>query len=540
MTSVALLGLLFLLVVGGGVALVVRAVRRPGREDDTGGLDLIPYFLLALAVGATGFALAALARASLTPDRLIGRPTAEIAGALAGLVVAGPIAFLLWRRQARRRRAFPETPGWPVYLAIVELVFLTAFFIAVGQVAEMLEGSEDAFDWTDLLVYGGIVVFHWWAERKERPAGDIGELPRLVGSGVALIALTIGLVGVLDWLFSLAYDGLWGLAEVPSPELPLALTVAAAPVWAWRWLPAWEEETNLLRNFYVGFVAALTLTMTIGAGVTMIATLLTSLLGQAGSATEHFRYYPIALALLIVGGTLWWHHRRRMGEGRAGGRRGYEYTMAATGLATLVGSATALVDTVFTPALAGTNSGAPLIALGCTVIASGWVWLTFWRKAQAAPREEETRAVPRRFYLIGMAIILGLTAAGALIAVLVVVFRALLGEVEAGSDILRVPVTLTLTSGLATWHLFTQIRADGSMLKRSPVEPFTVTVVCSHPGILSTMFPKEATVRVLYRGDDAGVVNDEMASAIISAVGGISSLVWVDEGGFRVAAARES
>jgi hypothetical protein len=214
--------------------------------------------------------------------------------------------------------------------------------------------------------------------------------------------------------------------------------------------------------------------------------------------------------------------------------------MAATGLGALVGSTTALVDTAFTPTLTGTNSGSPLIVLGCAVIAAGWVWLSFWRKAQAAPRGEEVRALPRRFYLIGMAIILGLTAAGSLIAVLVVVFRALLGEIEADAASLRVPVTLTLTAGLATWHLFDQIRADGVGLKTTGSKPFDVTVICSHPGPLATLFPDEARVRVIYRGDGAGTIDEEMATAIVAAIDGRSSLVWVDEDGFRLAAARES
>ncbi|MGH3668175.1 MAG: hypothetical protein ACRDU7_07790, partial [Acidimicrobiia bacterium] len=98
--SVAVLAVLvFVVVVGGVVAVVVRAVRGREKREEEGGLDLIPYLILALAVVAAGFALAALARASLTPDRIIGRPTGELAGALAALVVAAPITYLLWRRQ---------------------------------------------------------------------------------------------------------------------------------------------------------------------------------------------------------------------------------------------------------------------------------------------------------------------------------------------------------------------------------------------------------------------------------------------------------
>ena len=388
--------LVFVVVVGGIIALIVRAVRPRQKQDEEGGLDLIPHLILALAVVAAGFALGALARASLTPDRLIGRPTGELAGALAALVVATPIAYILWRRQARRRKTFPATPGWPVYLAIIELVFLIAFLAAVDQLAEFLAGDVDQADWTDLLIYGGIVVFHWWAERRERPRGEIADLPRLVGSGVALVAMTIGLIGTLEWLFSVAYDALWGLGDIADPAVPIVLAVAGAAIWAWRWLPAWEGDPTVLRNFYLGFVTAFSLTMAIAAGVTMIATLLTFVLGEGGPGAGHFDVFPLALAFAAVGAGLWYHHSHRLGPGRSGGRRGDEYAMAATGLGALVGTATALVDAAFTPALVGADSGSELIALGCAVIAAGWVWLTFWRKAQAAPRAEEVKALPRR------------------------------------------------------------------------------------------------------------------------------------------------
>ncbi|HEX2405135.1 MAG TPA: DUF5671 domain-containing protein, partial [Acidimicrobiia bacterium] len=442
-------------------------------------------------------------------------------------------------RQARRRRSFPQTPGWPVYLAIIELVFLIAFLAAVGQVASFLGGDGDRAAWTDLLIFGGIVVFHWWAERRERPMGDIGDLPRLVGSGVALVAMTAGLIGTLEWLFSIAYDAMWGLKDIPDPSVAVALALVAGPIWAWRWLPAWHEEPTFLRNFYVGFVTAFSLTMAVGAAVAMVATLLSFVFGEGGPARDHFDGFPLAMAFFIAGAGLWYHHSHRLGPGRTGARRGYEYAMAAAGLGALVASTTALVEAAFTPTLAGTNSSTTLITIACAVIASGWVWLTFWRKAQAAPRAEEARALSRRVYLIGMAIVLGLTAAGALIAVLVVVFRAVLGEIEAGAGSLRVPVTLTLTAGLATWHLFDQIRADGAGRERAVSRPFAVTVICSHPGTLATRFPEEATVRVLYRGDDVGMIDDEMAASIVAAVDGRSSLVWVDGDGFRLAAARE-
>jgi hypothetical protein len=540
--SIALVGVLFLLVIVGLVVIGVRAWSKRAQADDQNGVDIIPYLLLALAVGTAGFTLAALARASLTADQLAGRPTGEIAGSLAGLVVSAPIAFLLWRRQARRRKTQAEAAGWPIYLALIELTFLTAFFIAVGDLAQVLFEEETGADWTDLVVYGGIVAFHWWAGRSEPGRGDAGELPRLVGSGVSLVALGVGLIGTLAWVLSQAYDSFGDPADLVDPAMPLALLVVAGPIWAYRWLSAWAEEPGPLRNFYLGLATTVTLTMSIGAVVAIIASSLTFLFGDPGPAREHFSQFPLALAVLIGAGALWLHHVRRLGPGRSRARRGYEYAMSAIGLGSLVGSSVALVDAAFTPTLAGTDSAGTLLTLGTVVIASGWVWLHFWRKAQsalAAAEVEEASALPRRFYLVGMAIVLGLTAAGALIAVLVIVFRAFLGEVETTAGSLRVPITLTVVSGLATWHLVDQLRDDGTRRVDALVKPFTVTVVCSHAGNLWEMFPKEAKLRVLYRNDAAGVVDEEMASAIASAVDGASSLVWVDQDGFRVAPARQ-
>jgi hypothetical protein len=361
-----------------------------------------------------------------------------------------------------------------------------------------------------------------------------------MGSAVSTVALVVGAIGTLSWLFSEAYESLGGAVTVPpEPAIPLALTLAAAPIWAWRWLPAWKEESTAFRNLYLSFLSALSFLIATGAVVTIIAVLLSFLFGQGGPAETQFDTYPTALSFALAGGALWVHHRRRIGVARSGALRGYQYGMTAAGLAALIGFTVALVDLVFARRLAGGDTGEDLIFLGCSVVAAGLVWQWFWRRVQEAPRETEVRALQRRMYLLGMAVITGLTAAGALIASLVVVFRAVLGEGGDMSESLRIPLTLTLVSGLAAWHLYTHVRTDGAALRRTEAKPFSVTIICSHPGPISTLFPKEATVRVLYRADEVGVIDETMAQAIVSEVGGRPSLVWVDDGGFRLAAAKE-
>ncbi len=68
--------------------------------------------------------------------------------------------------------------------------------------------------------------------------------------------------------------------------------------------------------------------------------------------------------------------------------------------------------------------------------------------------------------------------------------------------------------------------------------PFSVTVICSHPGPLATALPKEARLRVHYRTDGLGVIDDAMAAQIVEAVAGRPSYVWVDQDGFRTAPIR--
>jgi hypothetical protein len=63
-------------------------------------------------------------------------------------------------------------------------------------------------------------------------------------------------------------------------------------------------------------------------------------------------------------------------------------------------------------------------------------------------------------------------------------------------------------------------------------------VICSHPGPLATVFPREAKLRVLYRSDEIGNVDEDMAQRIVATVDGRPSIVWVDEDGFRVAPVR--
>jgi hypothetical protein len=267
-------------------------------------------------------------------------------------------------------------------------------------------------------------------------------------------------------------------------------------------------------------------------------TLVYLLTDEGLQAAAHFEFLPIDLAVGIVAWLVWAHHRRLLGKERTDPVRSHEYSMAGLALAAGVGAITTLVSAVFANAAFVGSTGTVAITAGVTLLVAFLTWMRYWGRAQTAPRENEATTAPRRFYLLGLGVVMALVGAGSLIATLVLVFQAVL-DVQGLDDSLVPVVTLAVTAGAASWHLLRTYGADRE-LTASPevVTPFDVTVICAHPGMLAAKFPKQARIRVLYRSDGQGVVTDDMADSIVAAVDAQSSLVWVDDTGFRVAPAR--
>jgi hypothetical protein len=534
----AVFGLLvLLLIVIGGIALVRRLTA--GRADrESGQADLIPYGLLVLAVIAGGFALAQLGRAAFPGDSFVFDARQQVATSLATLVVAVPLAVYLWQRQARRRLARPASPGWTLYLTVINAVFITSLVVSAFQVLDWLLGEAPAPTWTDVIVFGGIVVAHELAARVTPPRSDAADLPRVVGSAAGLVPLVIGLGGLLYWVLERLYSTFAASAGGPSLATSLALVLVGAPVWVYYWLRPWPGEPGVPRKAWAFFASVIGLTSAIGSVVAMIISLLLFMLTASDPAGTHFDDLPIELTALTMGTLVWWHHRGRLGTERTDTLRAYQYAMAALGLASAIGFATALSAAALGDEVLVGASIDDIITMAVALVSSAAVWWWFWSKAARGPREIEAVAWPRRAYLLGMGIITGLVAAGALIGTLFVLFQRLLGASGTG-DSLVVQASLFVFAGAAAWHLLQTYFQDRALVdKEEVITPYEVTIICSHPGMIATMLPKEARVKVVYRGDEAGQIDEERAAAIVDAVAHRSSLVWVDEEGFRVAPAR--
>jgi Domain of unknown function (DUF5671) len=530
-----------LLILGAIVVGLVFAIRKfMDNKDDVGsdGGDVIPYLLLALAVGTAGFSLAALARTAFPAESFVLDRSGDVATALAGLVVATPIAVYLWRRQAKRREQFPASGGWTVYLALIEAVFMTALVITAYTLINWILSDGDKSTWADVLVYAGIVVFHEMATRRSPPRSDSAELPRVVGSAIGLISTSIAVTGIFFWLLDEVYATFSPQAGGGGLMTWVSLLIVGAPVWFFRWWLPWREESSLPRDAWLFVVSVAALATAIGAATFTIIQTTVFVLTETADAGQHFESLPEALSVGLVALILWPHHRSRLGSERTVAVQAYEYAMAAIGLGTLVGSSTWLTALAFGGGDLITVDAAVVISAAGVVLVALGVWRMFWSKATNAPRDLEVVSTPRRFYLVGLGVVMGLTSAAALIGALVVLFQMVLGSTQA--ETLFVQGALFIFSGLATWHLLRENAADRSLIvSEDVVTPFDVTIVCSHPGMVSTLFSDKARIRVLYRGDDEGVITDGMAETIVAEVDNKSSIVWVDAEGFRVATARK-
>ena len=108
------------------------------------------------------------------------------------------------------------------------------------------------------------------------------------------------------------------------------------------------------------------------------------------------------------------------------------------------------------------------------------------------------------------------------------------------SEDLTVSVPLVVVSGLMVWHLTEQRTKtapgtpDRSMPVASPGKVGTVTVVATDPGPLPTMIHG---MRFLRRGDGIGIVDQQQAEEIVSALASVTTpaaIVTVDGEGYTI------
>ncbi len=515
------------------VVVIQRATDRTDRND-SGGEDIIAYLVLALAMGVAGFALRQLASTAFPGNTFVFDPAEQVATSLAALVVSVPFLIFFWRRQARRRVAFPEAAGWTLYLSLMELVFTIAFVVAAVRFITGLLDDGNTSSWTGVVVFGAIAVFHEVQARATPPRSEAGDLRRVLGSAIGLVTATIGLVGTLAGLLAIPLEAT-GITLSDTGFHPwIAMLIVGAPIWWYRWWRPWDSEASILRIIWTVVVTTAAMAVTVGAATSVVAMLTRALFGD----NTPFTNLHVAVALLVAGLPIWLVHRRLLDSAPRGALLIYLYALAIAGLGVSVGMASTLTIAAFSERLIVGGGRDDVATYAAILIAGLATWLLFDRRASAIEAETpKALSWPRRIYTLGAGVVFALIAAGSLITVIFILLRNLLAGSETGS--LLQPGSIFFFSGLAALYLLrSYARARDSAPPTEVIAPFQVTLICSHPGSIATVFPGQARLRVLHRGDDVGDVSDEMADEIVAAVGNRPSYVWVDEDGFRVAPMR--
>lgn len=407
--------------------------------------------------------------------------------ALAQTIIAGPLAWILWRQLRRFLSIQRENSSlvWSVQAAAVyalaAMISVHNFSVLFGQLAAGRPGY-----WQDQLGLGvawGVLAF-WQHRILRQPDIAPQRLPNLgwqVASYYFLLVAALSLAALLYLGLGsiLPHDALthiYGAANLPMLVNICVWVLLNALMWAWHWF-------GLRLRFAQDAVAQLALV--VASAVASLACLLGSVFSlasvlplpmDAGSVSGRIAQdLPLAAGFALAGALAWVYFTAVLAQANAwlreAGRQvvsGIALVLAASGFGMIINA----LLTAFNAPLMG-NSASEILRVGTALLLVGVVsWLVFWRPAIQAPAEH------RRVYLT---LVFGVSALVALVALIVVGYRifayfltpeqvgpTLLGEVRAALGL------LIATTVVAGYH-FAVWRSDRSQLRQpvagSPTAP---------------------------------------------------------------------
>ena len=565
-----LFGILPLLVLGGIVALVVRAVgRRTGDGPKESGTVVLRRFfqyavllgvLVVVAIGLTG-----LLEQILPGEGAVIRPdNSAIARSLSFLVVGVPVylGVAAWIKRQLQDVAERASFGWSFYLTVALLTSLAVAAFSAFDILTWAFGAEtyDRSSMARLIIWGAIWVGHWFvADRHLEPPRGEGHL--IAGSAGSLVAVAssvgFGVVAVLDALYSNLFET--GVVSGFGDDFALAAAgalVGGAVWWLYWLLNAHELERSSLWHAHVLLVGVLGgLFAAIGAATTLLYVTLEWFLGAPGgaSATAQFDVLPALLGSGLVGVGLFAYHRAVLAE-HAGAvrteiRRIYEYVIAAVGLLGLATGLTILLVALLqqlAPAsdvVAGESELNTLLGAVTALVVGGPLWWWFWSRIQRirfADAATELRSRTRRAYL---GLLFGIGGITALISLVVAVFTIFedIFEGRFGGDTIAdaaPAIALVFTTGALAgyhWLAFKEDRAETPAAMRSPLKEVVLLGVDGSD--LAARLSEELDVRVTRwdRLDSPGALVDGAGlTTSLESAGFERAIVIAWEGGHQV------
>lgn len=498
---------------------------------------LVLYILLFVLVTLAAVGAAGLLGLLLDPgnDEGSGR-TSNLARSLAFVIIAGPLALLLWRSLAKRLLDPLESAAtaWGLYLAAMYstslVVASTGLFTLLGN---LLAGHTQGWaqELSTAFIWAGVWWWHhrMWSDTRRSPR-SLPHLSGVLASWYAVILVAAATVSALTLVFSAAIDSIFNSFSVGLPwwrgvlaQLPWI--VGGLALWWWHW------KLNRLVTVRGGFAdVALVLVGVLAAGAAALGGTgyLLYALGRSavhGSDAQSLAPVPLSLSAALVGALIFTLAWQELGSRSAETKTAARLVSAGLGLAAMASGLGVCINALLaalTPPLAG-DRGIDLLLAGLIWLVIGalaWVWA--WRPHKPAdPRE-------RRVYLVA---VFGVSAVVALIALLFAGFRIFTFFLEPGSlvsgllESVRAPLGLLAATLLVAIYHFAVWRSDKALIPDAePASSGTVGSIIlvageDSPELRKALSAKTgATLQVLLRtGEGYQATADELVAALDAA-----------------------
>jgi len=478
-----------LLVIGGAIALIIRAVGRsdtPSADTGTAVRRFFQYALLlgvyiVVAIGLSGVITALLP----SPDTIVRTGDTALARSVSFLVVGIPVLYGLgrWTQRLLKDRDERQSFGWAFFLTVGSIISLITAATGVYTVLDSIAGRTD-FDGQYLAqaIAWGLGWLALWRIGLRHGELRLLRIERIAGSAAGLAGTATAVWFIVTVVVRSAYDNLFEVRLIDGfgDDLWRGLSglVVAGLVWWWYWIQhqSHAERTTSWRAYVVLIGVLGGLITAVSAGSTALFSVLQWLFGEpdTASAARHFDLLPGTITAAVVGVVLWIYHRtvlREAGEIRTETDRVYDYVVAAVGLLAAGGGIAtllvALFEAISPSGLVETGGGTTnvLVAAVTLLVVGGPLWWFFWSRIQrssALDAVAELGSPTRRVFLFALFGVGGVVALISLIVLVFIAFEDLIGGSVTGETFreIRIPLALVITTGAIAWYHWRVFDAD--------------------------------------------------------------------------------
>ena len=391
---------------------------------------------------------------------------------VATLVVAVPVAFVIWRALFANEHDFARR------LSVVgglSIVMVTALVSVARLLFDVLDGGGLDQGVVGLTFAFGLAwIGYEWLSGTERGEFEVSDLRETVGAATGL-TMTLSGSGLLVALAVSQFlpepgDVVFDRPLSESFSVIAVLLVVGVPTLYWFWFRDLSRRETRFRNGYAAVVTYLALSALASSAGVLVYLVLEALLGF-GSETAGSQFEPVPglVASGLIALVAWLHHLDVLQPRRGLARRSYSYAVlgssllvAAGGVVTLVGAA---LESVSSNVIDATDVvGSIVLGGGLALVVGGLIWSLELRNVDLDLLGER-ESTPRRFYLTGLLVVTGVTGGVALVIALFEFLRSLL-EGELGSNVIfdaRVQIALVVVAAPLVWYLLAELRADRAM-----------------------------------------------------------------------------